>query len=125
METATKNEPVERRKNKRFPVQEAAFACFNSRPAMAGRIVDVSPGGLGFTYIAPRRRTGDLLSLDILCILCDFSSLTIPARTIWDFETVSTTIDGARRSGVQFEHLTKNQKNDVKKFIECCTMGEA
>jgi len=125
METSARHERVERRKHKRFPLQEAAFVCFNSRPAVVGRIADVSLDGLGFNYLSSSGWAKDLLSLDILCIGCDFSSMTIPAKTIWDLETVDATVDDARRCGVQFEHLTENQKNDVKKLIKCCTMGEA
>jgi len=119
---ATTSEPVERRKNKRFLIHESAFVCFNRNPAMAARIVDASVGGLGFTYLASKRRTGDLFTVDMLCILCDLSQLAIPVRTISDFET---TVEGVRRCDVQFVGLTKGQKHGVGRFIDCCATGEA
>jgi hypothetical protein len=49
MEMTTINGPVERRKNNRFSFQGGAFVYFNSKPPMAGRIIDISEGGLAFT----------------------------------------------------------------------------
>ena len=69
---AITKEPVERRKNKRLLVRDAAFVCFDANPAMMARIVDVSVGGLGFSYRAPKRRTTDFFTLEILCILHKF-----------------------------------------------------
>jgi hypothetical protein len=121
METTKINEPVERRKNKRFPFQGDALVYLSTKPPIAGLIVDISEGGLAFTYLASDRCTRDLLSLDILCTQRDLGSLTIFARTIWDLEMVKTTIDGARGCGVRFKRLTVDQKRDIKKFIACCT----
>ena len=118
---ATTKEQVERRKNKRLLVREAAFVCFDANPAMMARIVDVSVGGLGFTYRASRRRTTDLFTLEILCILYRFSLVEIPVRTVSDFET---TVQGVRRCDVQFEGLTEDQKYGVEQFIDFCTIGE-
>ena len=39
---AITKEPVERRKNKRLLVRDAAFVCFDANPAMMARIVDTS-----------------------------------------------------------------------------------
>lgn len=119
---ATTNEPVERRKNKRLLVRQAAFVCFDASPAMMARIVDVSAGGLAFTYRASKRRTGDLFTLEMLCILYDISLLAIPVRTISDLETA---VEGVRRCDVQFERLTEDQKHEIEQFIDCCATGEA
>ncbi len=123
MKTGTRNRPVERRKNRRFSAHEGAFVCFNSKPAMTGRILDLSLGGLGFIYLASNRRTADLFNLDILCVPCDFSLLTIPVRTISDFEMTGTTFDSQRRSGLQFDRLTQDQMHEIRKLIEACTQG--
>jgi hypothetical protein len=125
MEMTTINGPVERRKNNRFSFQGGAFVYFNSKPPMAGRIIDISEGGLAFTYLASDRSTRDLLSLDILCTRRDLGSLTLFASTIWDFEMVKTTVSGSRGCGIRFERLTADQKHDIKKFIACCTTGTA
>jgi hypothetical protein len=122
---AITNEPIERRKDKRFEARDKSFVFFNSKPTMAGKIVDVSVGGLGLTYLAPNRRTGDLLSLRLLCVACCLASMRIPARTIWDFETARTSLDRSRRVGVQFERLTQDQMRNVKRFIEYCTLDAA
>lgn len=125
METTKINEPVERRKNNRFRFQGDAFVYLGTKPPMAGLIIDISEGGLAFTYLASDRCTRDLMSLDILCTQRDLGSLTIFARTIWDLEMIKTTIDGARGCGVRFERLTADQKRHIKKFIACCTPGTA
>ena len=118
----TTKEPVERRKNKRLLVREAAFVCFDAKPAMMARIVDVSVGGLGFTYRAPKRRTTDFFTLEILCILYSYSLVGIPVRTVSDFET---TVEGVRRCDVQFEGLTEDQEQSLEQFIDWCAIGEA
>jgi c-di-GMP-binding flagellar brake protein YcgR len=122
---AITNKRIERRKDRRFQARDKGFVFFNLEPAMAGKIVDISAGGLGLTYLASKRRTGDLLSLRILCIACCLGGTTIPARTIWDFETVRTSLDGSRRAGAQFERLTPHQKHAVNRFIEYCTLDAA
>jgi c-di-GMP-binding flagellar brake protein YcgR len=119
---ATTNEPVERRKDKRLLVLEAAFVCFDANPAMMARIVDVSTGGLGFTYRASKRRTDDWFTLEILCILYDISLQGIPVRTISDSET---TVKGVRRCDIQFERLTEEQKHELEQFIQRCTIEKA
>jgi len=119
---ATIKEPVERRKNKRLLVREAAFVCFDANPAMMARIVDVSVGGLGITYRAPRRRKTDFFTLEIFCILYSFSLVGMPVRTVSDIET---TVYGVRRRDVQFEVLTEDQKQRLEQFMDFCTTGEA
>jgi hypothetical protein len=122
---AITNQPIERRKDKRFQARNKGFVFFDSEPAMAGKIVDISAGGLGLTYLGSNRRTGDLLSLRILCITCCVGGTRIPARTIWDFERVRTSLEGSRRAGAQFERLTQHQKHAVNRFIEYCTLDAA
>jgi len=119
---AITKEPVERRKNKRLLVRDAAFVCFDANPAMMARIVDVSVGGLGFSYRAPKRRTTDFFTLEILCILYSFSLVGIPVRTVSDIET---SVQGVRRCDVQFGVLTEDQKQRLEHFIDCCTTGDA
>ena len=125
MKTTRINQPVERRKSSRFPFQGGAFVYVNSKPPIAGRIIDISEAGLAFSYVASDRSTRDLFSLDILCTQRDLGSLTIFARTVWDFEMVKTAVSGTRGCGVRFERLTADQKHDIKKFIACCTRGTA
>lgn len=119
---------VERRRHERSPVRDDSFVFLMFYPdlsVMSGKIADVSLGGLGFTYLAPERRTGDFVRLQMLCMSCDYNSIVIFAKTISDFEKFRTVVDGERRSGVEFERLTQEQQHDLETFIKCCTLGSA
>ena len=116
---------LERRKHKRLETEDGAFVFFSSQPSMAGKMIDISRGGLGFTYLASRCHTTEWVNLTLICIPHSLDSHTIPVRTISDFKMPGEDRHGARRCGVQFKQLTKDQKGEIESFIKCCTVGAA
>lgn len=125
MVASTKNEPVERRKHKRFvlggdPV--AVTFVTNSSPhlVMAGRVTDIGHGGLALSHFGGRLPLKDSLELDI--ILPGGMSATkrrLRGNSMWD-----RTVHGesrARRCGIRFRNLTDDQKALVEYLIRSHT----
>lgn len=115
---------IERRKHKRLEAEDGAFVFFSSQPSMAGKTIDISRGGLGFTYLASKCHTTELVVLTLISIPHSFHS-TIPVRTISDSKMPGEHRYGERRCGIQFEQLMKDQKGEIESFIKCCTVGSA
>lgn len=122
----TTNERVERRKHKRFQVDNGAFVILGSHHDKSGRIIDISMGGLAFRYLTPvKRPNGSYLA--IVLPETNFYLDEVPAKTISDFELADklpTNSMTVRRCGVQFVNLTDNQQSQIEFFINNYTAGE-
>jgi hypothetical protein len=116
-------EDNDRRKAKRFKVQEGALAAL--RPYLAshnpiGTIIDVSERGLSFSYVATGQRANELSALDVCCKNDGFYLGKIPFKTVSDFEVREPDALGSvglRRRGVKFGNLTKKQTSQLRDFI--------
>jgi len=124
----TKDLIVERRKYKRFRVQDGAFVMFGPHSAKVGQIIDMSMGGLAFGYISSEEQSNRSFELDVFLTDHSFYLEKVPVKTISNLKianespSVSTT---TRRHGVQFEDLTHNQISELRYFLWNHTMGEA
>jgi hypothetical protein len=49
----------------------------------------------------------------------------LEAKTVSDFKLQGEGANGERRCGIQFEHLTGDQRSDLEDFISYCTVGRA
>jgi hypothetical protein len=81
---ATMNERAERRKDKRFQVQDGAFAMLSLQLGVLGQIVNISREGLSFRYVASKARTTPLSTLNILLTDGSFSLKKVPVEPVWD-----------------------------------------
>lgn len=119
-------ERVERRKHKRFQVDNGAFVVLGSNHDKSGRIIDISVGGLAFRYMTPvERQNGSYLA--IVLPETNFYLDEVSIKTISDFELpykLPTNSMAMRRCGVQFVNLTDNQKSQIEFFINNYTIGE-
>jgi hypothetical protein len=108
--TRTK-EPVERRKHERLQIQHGAFVILKSYDNKVGRIADISPDGLTFTYHTSGDGSVMATQLDIFVAGSPVHMYTIPCRTISDFEIDSDIHRSmiTRRCGVQFGTLNQGQ----------------
>jgi hypothetical protein len=118
----------ERRRHKRFIVQEGTLAVFGGHPGTVGPVIDISMGGLAFRYAGNAELPKEPSQLDIL--LADRIShlYALPCETVYDFETGNTAPLPSvkeRRRGVKFGRLTPNQKSHLEFFIRDCAQGEA
>ena len=119
----------DRRKAKRFKVQEGALAAL--RPYLAchnpiGTIIDVSERGLSFSYVATDQRENDELSeLDVCCKNDGFYLGKVPFKTVSDIEVREPDALGSvelRRRGVKFGDLTQKQTSQLRDFIQKYTV---
>jgi hypothetical protein len=121
----------ERRKHKRFQVQNGAFAevraiSWPRSTKRLGRITDIGMGGLAFTYIASEEPLNGSVQLSIFLGGNRFDLREIPFETIWDIDTQEVRFRSLtmRQSGVQFGELTPHQISQLKYFIQNHTTVE-
>ncbi len=121
-------ETVDRRRHERFKLKEdGASVLFKPYPAISGRIIDISNGGLAFDYLAEKRETTDSLVLRLVSTSFDPSSASVSAKTIWDVRIGQKSPLGSeatRRCGVAFEDMTDDRKSDMNRFIKAHTTGK-
>lgn len=117
-------EVPERRKQGRYKTKNGSSVRFKSRPAMSGRLINVSRGGLAFDYLAEKRETNESMNLRLVSTSFDALSSSLSVKTIWDVRIRGRTSDASstiRRCGVRFDDLTGDQKLDVDRLIRTYT----
>ena len=123
----TKELPAERRKYKRFHVQNGAHAVLGTHYAeLLGQIIDISRGGVSFRYVAGEKPSSGSFELDIS--LANFYLRKVPFKNISDFQIANEFFLGSipiRRRGVQFGELTPNRISQLEYFIQRHTTREA
>jgi hypothetical protein len=113
------NERVERRKHKRYKVENGALVLLGWYYEKVGRIIDISMGGLAFRYVSQGEEQ-DESDLAIVLSETNFYMDEVQNRTISDFRLVDktpTTSATPRRRGVQFTVPTDTQKAQIEFFI--------
>ncbi len=122
-----RKDAVERRKHRRFQIPSGAFVELCPRGAIVGKVVDISLGGLAFGYIdgqKPFRRSSEL---HMFCLEEGLCLRDVRFKTVWDFEIpneVPVNSEAMRQSGVRFKKLGRDQRSQLKYFIEKYSMGE-
>jgi hypothetical protein len=117
---------VERRKHKRFRVEDGAFVALRPSDHGVGRLIDISMGGLTFDYVTMQPPSVKATELDIFVTNSSFRLFEIPCQSVWDLNTydIPTTPIHKRRCGVEFGDLTSRQILQIENFIENHTVGE-
>jgi c-di-GMP-binding flagellar brake protein YcgR len=112
--------PVERRKHRRFEVQNDIPVILRSNDIKVGSVVDLSMGGLGFRYAGIEKPIGESGKLSILPDNDSFYLYKIQCKSVWDCRTGKDlhSFIGMRRCGVRFGELTPDQKARLEYFIE-------
>ena len=119
-------ERLERRKHKRFQVPSGALVGLGPYFEKVGPIVDISMGGLGFRYVGTKESNGTYL--DIFLTNSDFFLRNVPFETVRHLKIVGAASPGSetmREKAVKFGKLTRDQKSQLKYFIENFAVGEA
>ena len=121
MDNVTKRKKiVERRKHKRFQVQDGAFAVLMPHFYNWGQIIDISRGGLAFRYTNNELTPNVSSNLGISLANVGFYLGKVPFKAISDFEIaneVPYSFRTTRRCGVEFGDLTLNQISQLEYFI--------
>jgi hypothetical protein len=123
----SKKQVIERRKHKRFRVQDGTFAVLGPRYGKIGQIIDMSMGGLAFSYIAGEEQGDRSYQLSILLAKDSFHLTSIPFKTVWDTEAKEVPFStlAMRWCGVEFGDLTERQISQMEYFVEKHTVGGA
>jgi hypothetical protein len=114
------NVQVERRKHKRFQVQDIAFAVLRGQADQLGQIIDISRGGLAFHFIASGKNVKSSFEMDILLAYYGLYMEKIKFKTISDFQIPNKSPFSPiimRRHGVKFGELAPNQVSMLEDFI--------
>ena len=112
---------VERRKHERFQAKDGTFASLCDKFAVLGQIMNISHGGLAFSYVSSRLRSQESPALHIASTDRTFYLRMIPFSSVWDRPIPQAYSLGhitLRQCGVQFDGLTDEQKFDLKWFVK-------
>jgi hypothetical protein len=120
------NASDDRRKRRRWRVQDGAFVILSPSDAGVGRVIDISIEGLSFDYVTTQEPSGEPTELQIFVTDSPFRLYNIPCKTITDFKTfeIPQTRSHKRRSGIQFGDLTEGQKSQLEYFMQKYTTEE-
>jgi hypothetical protein len=117
----------DRRRQKRFKVQEGAFAALVDQESRLGQIKDISRQGLAFRYIDSHEKLENACELKIILGNRGLFLDKVPFKIISDIEIKSefsfSTVN-MRQIGLQFGKLTPEQRNRLDRFIKDHTLGE-
>jgi hypothetical protein len=123
--------PVERRKHKRYTVQEKAFVVLRPKFIKIGKVEDISLYGVSMIYLEPeynniqttdeKRSNGE--EIDILFTENKMHLAKIRCRLAYDmkgtvFEDMAILNFEYRRCGFEFKHLTTEQTEQLQSIIE-------
>ena len=115
---------VERRKDKRFRVQEGAFVILKPSDTGAGRLVNIGLSGLMFEYVSTKEPSVEATQLELFVTDSVFRLYGVPCKKVWDLPVYShpTTSLQKRQSGVEFGELLPHQKSQLEVFIKDHTL---
>ena len=114
-----KKDLMERRKHKRYKVTKGACKVDSnteSKTAKSGEVIDISMGGLAFSYIEDGEWTDESFDRGMLLGEKDLCIEDIPLKVISDC-AINTGITITRRCGVQFGKLTPRQISQLEYYI--------
>ena len=117
---SAKERTVEKRKYNRFKTRENIYVALVNDSTRVGQIMNISPGGLAFSYIGESVQIVDWYKMDIFLGRSRFYLKEIPFKIISDFSIenknpFSTVL--MRQCRGQFGPLTQEQKSQVDYLI--------
>ncbi len=118
---------VERRKNKRFVVQEGVYALLKNNSSKLGLIKNISRGGLAFNYIVNGEGMHESFKVDIFISGRGFCLKDIPAKKISDSHInnkLPFSTFAIRKVSLQFNELNQSQLSQLDNFMRDHTAGE-
>ena len=117
---------IERRKHRRYQVQDGAFAALNSpSEAKLGLICDISKAGLAFRYVADKNDRKEFAhsscTLDILFDAEGYYLENLPCSTVWEqhlHREKSFSHLMVRKCSVCFDELSSDQQASLTYFLD-------
>ena len=108
--------PVDRRRNQRFRIESGALVIFSRDAVTLGQTVDMSMGGLAFSYVGQGELPRRSCIIEILLADDGFYLNNIGFETMWDLKTRTLPFSSMtmRRRGVKFIGLTGDQETQLE-----------
>ncbi len=118
----------DKRKHRRFKIQDDAFAAIRSETSKLGTIENISRGGLAFRHIADEEQILGSFEMDIFLRKKKYYIKSVPFRAISDSyiddHVPFSTLTMSQCRG-QFGELTHDQMSMLDYFLVYHTTGEA
>lgn len=108
---------------KNMSMGEIACAVYKSNPEKLGRIIDMSRGGLAFSYIAGNKLPEKAAAVNILCAGNGFYLDKILFKTVMDVaasEGAELDPIQMKNQRIQFVDLSPDQKKKLEYFLDHC-----
>jgi hypothetical protein len=119
---------IEKRKFKRYLPDSRAFACLRPGFQKLGKIMDISMGGLAFSYISDKDSIEKSHGVDIFLSGNNFFLNEIGCRVVYSYRIYSYLISGGMlnewKCGIKFVSATENQRRELKAFLNNHTKGK-
>jgi hypothetical protein len=116
---------VERRQDRRFVAKSGAFVILRPFDTGAGRLINISMGGLMFEYVSTKEPAATATEAEIFLTESVFRLYGVPCHSVWDlpiYEIPDISLH-KRRCGVQFGELSPQQATQLEYFIDHYTSG--
>lgn len=111
----------ERRKDKRYALQNAIVSMPQVSSLAIGTILDISRGGMGVRYPAQGEQLTSRFEIDILLTDTNYFITNIPVATVSDFELenqVPFSLFNERRCGLRFGALSVTQTTQLEHVFQ-------
>jgi len=122
------NEPfqrsIDKRKFNRFTLKDYGFAIFRPSSKIAGRIIDISKGGLSFRYANIHEKELSSSHMDIFILSSGFYSDNLSYKIVFEQNVDIELPDSStptNQCGVMFNELTPIQKTQLDVLIQSYT----
>ena len=110
---------LEHRKHRRFKIYDAALILFDPGIGEGEELIDLSMGGISFTYIDEGKRLSNIFELDIHAmngfklgkVKVEIVSNTVICELVHQSKSI-------RRIGGKFLSLSPVQEYDLKKYLD-------
>ena len=125
MKTATTS--MEPRKQKRFHADNRMYAVLEYKPALMGRIINISKTGFAVLYPSNGQRLSESLEVDIYRLDSAFYMEKIKIKTVSDFEIDTAYGFGLgkiRQRSMQFGEMKPIQMFQLNYFLQNYTLPE-
>ena len=115
----------ERRKYPRYVLKHDSFAALGSDYSRAGRIIDISLGGLAFEYIVLDNSVGDNYSVEIFLSKGKLHLHRVPCRVVCDQEIFACASEfleteniSTRVCRIEFEPMMMGQHEQLELVLD-------
>ena len=115
---------IERRRHKRFRIDELTFLIFRPEFQHLGKIKDISEGGVSFERLDLEEGNDHELDgeIDIFSSGGSFYASGIQCKTVWEIDVLENSaflfnLRVGRHCGLRFVDLTDEQRSQISSFL--------